>query len=168
MKAKVYTDMESRVKNVPCDQCICFTVDYEFHLPGTISLDDRLADPGAYTSDHRYYFKLPWIRKDTWPHLPSLRESALAGCALCGILRTKLLDEIFQLPDPPSGDSELTIKAELAFEELSQRKPTGVAFNCQFAGQEKWHLGQPTFILAASRGGLTGSSWSILILMACR
>jgi hypothetical protein len=141
-------------KNIPCDQCRCFTLDYKFHTGAPIPLDDRLAHRLSYTNDDRYFFKLPWLRKDVWPELPGLQASFSAGCRLCGVLRANLSTQRFQPPDPAAAASDITIKAEFGFQEPFQRKPTGVRFDCQFAGQSQWHVTakQPTFILAAARG----------------
>ncbi|TVY68919.1 hypothetical protein LSUE1_G007793 [Lachnellula suecica] len=139
-------------ENVPCDQCKCFTVDYKFHVGGPIPLDNRMANRLSYTNEDRYFFKLPWVRKDVWPAFPGLATSFSSGCALCGILREKLSAEEWLRPEPLSPTAEITIKAEFGFQESAHRKPTGAVFECQFAGESQWHrtARQPSFVLAAS------------------
>ncbi|KFX91575.1 hypothetical protein O988_07693 [Pseudogymnoascus sp. VKM F-3808] len=136
-----------------CDKCIHFTVDYKFHTSAPIPLDGRLAHRLSYTRENRFFFKLPWECNDLWPSLPGLQDSFEAGCALCGVIRTKLLAGA-KPSDSVEPDVEITIRAEYGFEDQRQRKPTGVVFDYQIVGQSQWHRTtvQPSFILAAPRG----------------
>lgn len=139
-----------------CDKCIHFTTDYRFHTGEPIPLDDRLAHRLSYTNEIRFFFRLPWQCNDSWPDLPRLQESFLAGCTLCGVIRTKLLagNAGVQQSGLVVSASEITIRAEYGFEDRRPRKPVGVSFDYQVVGQPQWHrtVQQPSFVLAASRG----------------
>ncbi|KFX90371.1 hypothetical protein V490_06486 [Pseudogymnoascus sp. VKM F-3557] len=136
-----------------CDKCIHFTVDYKFHTSAPIPLDRRLRHRVSYTHENRFFFKLPWQCNDLWPSLPRLQASFEAGCALCGVIRTKLLAGT-KPSDPVEPDVEITIRADYGFEDQHQRKPTGVIFDYQVVGQSQRNRTpvQPTFVLAAPRG----------------
>ncbi|KFY38576.1 hypothetical protein V494_04320 [Pseudogymnoascus sp. VKM F-4513 (FW-928)] len=131
-------------------------LDYKFHTGEPIPLDGRLAHRLSYTNEIRFFFRLPWQYNDLWPGLPRLQESFLAGCALCGVIRTKLqagTGTVHQ-SGPVVPVSEIIIRAEYGFEDRRQRKPAGVIFDYQIVGETQWHrtAQQPSFVLAAPRG----------------
>lgn len=140
-----------------CDKCTHFTTDYKFHTSAPIPLNGRLAHRPSYTTENRFFFKLPWHCTDLLPTLPRLQASFLAGCPLCGVIRTKLLagtTKGVHQSEPVESAEEITIRAEYGFEDQRQRKPTGVVFEYQVVGQSQWHRTpqQPSFVLAAPRG----------------
>jgi hypothetical protein len=157
--SKVETGLLTPTTRDLCDKCIHFTTDHKFHHPTTpIPLNGRLAHRLSYTNENRFFFKLPWEHNDLWPGLPGLQASFLAGCAVCGVIRAKLLSAgTTSLDSAVAADSEITIRAEYGFEDQRQRKPTGVVFDYQVVGESQWHRTpqRPTFVLAAPRGKLS-------------
>ncbi|OBT67476.1 hypothetical protein VE03_03084 [Pseudogymnoascus sp. 23342-1-I1] len=146
------TKSNSGALHALCENCIHFTTDYKFHdtsIP--IPLNGRLAHRLSYTNEARYFFLLRWEVQDFLPNLPRLKASSLAGCPLCGVIRTKLLAG--RQPKRVMR-SEITIRAEYGFEDFRPRKPTGVIFEYQVVGGvthwQRYHEA-PTFVLAASR-----------------
>jgi hypothetical protein len=135
-------------QNIPCEQCRCFTVDYQFQEADLLS--DR---PNSTHFD----YPLPYICEDVFPDLPRLRASSDAGCKLCEALRSSLMniEDTWinsKLIAITKACSIVTIRAKFISFASHWCQPHLAQFHCDLViGDQKAKV-EPYFLLAAPRG----------------